>query len=170
MVKIHIFDVDKLRRRASDRHKPNLATKNAPNDPKMAPQNAPKTTKNRCPKMIEILIEKKALPPIHLGRPGGMRWPPGGIIGGSKNYPAGLKFCILKICRFIFAYYGFTMWKFGIWLGHLAGDLTRSAPPLRGGRRIASPKGEHRRPPVPCVLHLGVEVFCFHRSLRYLQH
>ena len=35
---------------------------------------------------------------------------------------------------------------------------------------IASPKGEHRRPPVPCVLRLGLEVFCLCRSLRYLQH
>ena len=40
--------------------------------------------------MIEIWIENKTIFMIHFGRPGGMRWPPGGIIGGSKNYTAGL--------------------------------------------------------------------------------
>jgi hypothetical protein len=63
----------------------NLAAKMAKNDPNMAPQDDPKSTQNRCQKMIEILIEKKVLRVHFLGRPGGMRWPPGGIIGGAKN-------------------------------------------------------------------------------------
>ena len=71
-----------------------MAAQRAGNDPKMAPQNDPKSTKNRCQKMIEILIEDKAVPPIHLGRPGGMRWPPGGIIGGSKNL-------LFELCRYL---------------------------------------------------------------------
>ena len=82
---IHVFDVDKLSRRVLDRTWPNLAAKKAENDPKMAPQNDPKSTKNRRQKLIEILIANKTNFMIHLGRPGGMRWPPGGIIGGSKN-------------------------------------------------------------------------------------
>ena len=85
MVKIHVFGVDELSRRVLDRTWPNLVAKRAENDPKMAPQNDPKSTKNQCQKMIEILIEKKMVLVQILGRPGGMRWPPGGIIGGSKN-------------------------------------------------------------------------------------
>ena len=34
-----------------------------------------------------------------------------------------------------------------LWIGHLDFCPTRSAPPLRGGRRIDFPKGDHRRPP-----------------------
>ena len=88
----HVFEKDKLPRCVVDRTWPNLAAKRAENDPKMAPQNDPKSTKNRCQKMIEILIEKKSFPPIHLGRSGGMRWPPAGIIGGAKN-------SLFEICR-----------------------------------------------------------------------
>ena len=35
--------------------------------------------------MIKILIDFQDRHSADLGRPGGMRWPPGGIIGGSKN-------------------------------------------------------------------------------------
>ena len=84
-MKIHVFDLDKLSRRVLDRTWPNLGTKKAEKDPKLAAQNDPKSTENRCQKMIEILIDKKAFHRIQLGRPGGMRWPPGGIIGGAKN-------------------------------------------------------------------------------------
>ena len=35
--------------------------------------------------MIKILIDVQDRHSADLGRPGGMRWPPGGIIGGSKN-------------------------------------------------------------------------------------
>ena len=84
-MKIHVFDVDRLPRCVLDRTWPNLAAKSAKNDPKMAPQNDPKSTKNRCHKMIEILIDKKGGRVVFLGRPGGMCWPPGGIIGGAKN-------------------------------------------------------------------------------------
>ena len=58
-MKIHVFDEDKLPRRVLDRTWPNLAAKSAENDPKMAPQDDPKSTKNRCQKMIEILIDNK---------------------------------------------------------------------------------------------------------------
>ena len=91
---IYVFDVDKLSRRVLDRTWRNLAAKSAENDPKMAPQNDPKSTKNRCQKMIEILIEKRTNFVGHLGRPGGMRWPPGGIIGGAKN-------SLFELCRYL---------------------------------------------------------------------
>ena len=74
--------------------KPNLAAKSAENDPKMAPQNDPKSTKNRCQKTIEILIENNTNFVIHFGRPGGMRWPPGGIIGGAKN-------SLFELCKYL---------------------------------------------------------------------
>ena len=64
-----------------------LGLQKGENDPKMAPQNDPKSIKNRCQKMIEILIDNKTNFTRQLGRPGGMRWLSGGIIGGSKNYP-----------------------------------------------------------------------------------
>ena len=81
-MKINVFDEDKLSRRVLDRTWPNLDAKRAEHDPKLAPHNDPKSTKNRCRKMIEILIEDKSNFAIHLGQSGGMRWPPGGIIGG----------------------------------------------------------------------------------------
>ena len=34
-------------------------------------------------------------------------------------------------------------------------DLARSAPPLRGGRRIDFPKGDHRCPPAFFILRFG---------------
>ena len=61
---------------------PILEAKSAENDPKLAPPNDPKSIKNRCQKMIKILIELRADVPLLWGRPGGMRWLPGGIIGG----------------------------------------------------------------------------------------
>ena len=100
-MKIHVFDVDKLSRRVLDRTWRILGAKSAENDPNLAPQDDPKSTKNRCQKTIEILIEDKTNFLGHLGRSGGMRWPPGGIIGGSKNYPLGLWFCFLMICSFL---------------------------------------------------------------------
>ena len=92
LVTIHVFDVDQLSRRVLDRTWPILAAKSAKNDPMMVSQNDPKSTQNRRQKSIEILIDNKTNFTIHLGRSGGMRWPPGGIIGGSKNY-------IFEICR-----------------------------------------------------------------------
>ena len=91
-MKIHVFEGDKLSRRVLDRTWLNLAAKKAENDPKMAPQNDPKSTKNRCQKTIEILIEKKTNFEIHLGPPGGMHRPPGGIIGGAKD-------SLFEICK-----------------------------------------------------------------------
>ena len=82
--KFHVSDEDKLSKRVVDRTLPNMLAKRAENDPKVTFQNDPKSSKNRCKKTIEILIGKKAALAIHLGRPGGMRWPPGGIIGGFK--------------------------------------------------------------------------------------
>ena len=89
---IHVFDEDKLSRRVLDRTWPILAAKSAKNDPNLASQNDPKSTKNRCQKMIDILIDFKMGGTAFLGRPGGMRWPPGGIIGGAKN-------SLFEICR-----------------------------------------------------------------------
>ena len=86
-MKNNAFHEDKLSRRVLDRTWSNLVAKRAENDPKMAAQDDPKSTKNRCQKMINILIEKKSVLVIHLGRPGGMRWPPGGIIGGANDSP-----------------------------------------------------------------------------------
>ena len=80
--KINVFDVDKLSRRVLDRTWPNLAAKSAENDPKMVPQNDPKSTKNRCQKMIKILIEKKEAIVRFGGWPGGLRGALGGKIRG----------------------------------------------------------------------------------------
>ena len=38
----------------------------------------------------------------------------------------------------ILTYYGFNILRFGLWLRLLGIDPARSAPPLRGGRRIES--------------------------------
>ena len=62
--------------------KPILAAKSAPNGPNLAPQNDPKSTPNRCQKSIEIWIDFETNWMIHFGPSGGMRRPPGGIIGG----------------------------------------------------------------------------------------
>ena len=59
MVKIHVFDVVTLPRRVLDRTWHILGAKSAENDPNLAPQDDPKSTKNRVQKMIKILIEKK---------------------------------------------------------------------------------------------------------------
>ena len=80
-MKFHVFDVDKLSRRVLERSWRILDAKNAQNDPKMAPQNDPKSIKNRFQKMIKILIDFKTAGPLFLGQPGGMRRPPGGTIG-----------------------------------------------------------------------------------------
>ena len=58
-VKIHVFDTDQHPRRVLERTWPNLGAKSAKNDPKMAPQNDPKSIKKRCQKMIKILIDFK---------------------------------------------------------------------------------------------------------------
>ena len=107
MVKIHVFDEDKLSRRVLDRTWPILGAKSAENDPKMAPQDDPKSTKNRRPKMIEILIEKKSVLVIHLGRSGGMRWPPGGIIGGAKTSHFEICRCLRHIMALRFRRFSF---------------------------------------------------------------
>ena len=141
MVNFHVFDVDQLPRRVLDRSWPILAAKRPQNDPNLAPQDDPKSAKNRVQKMINILIDKKTFLVIHFGRSGGMRWPPGGIIGGARNS----LFEIGRYLRQIMAL------RFRV----LGCDLARSASPLRGGRRIASPKGEHRRPPSHSLRRLG---------------
>ena len=56
LVKNHVFDVDKLSRHVLDRTWPILEAKSAENDPKLAPQDEPKSSKNRVQKMIKILI------------------------------------------------------------------------------------------------------------------
>ena len=121
-----------------DRTWPILAAKSAKNDPNLASQNDPKSTKNRRQKSIEILIQNKTNFMRHLGRSGGMCWPPGGIIGGSKNYTAGLWFCILKICRFLWHIMAlrFGDLAFGLGIGFRSGMLCSA--PRQGGRRIAS--------------------------------
>ena len=73
-----MFDKDKLPKRVY------LAQLGRQEKQNMRPKWHHKTIPNRC-QTIEILIEQKVLQMIHLGRPGGMRWPPGGITGGAEN-------------------------------------------------------------------------------------
>ena len=61
----------------------------------------------------------------------------------------------------ILTYHGFKIWRFGLWLHLLEIGPARSAPPLRGGRRIASPKGKDRRPPAHLLGPSGAEFFVF---------
>ena len=82
---IHVFDADKLSRRVLDPTWPILEAKRAENDPNLAPQEDPKSTKNRLQKIIKILIDFKTAGMRFLGPTGGMRRAPGGIIGGVKN-------------------------------------------------------------------------------------
>ena len=118
--KIHVFDVDKLSRRVLDRTWPNLAAKRAENDPKMAPQDDPKSTKNGCQKMIKILIAKKGRRVVFLGQPGGMRWPPGGIIGGAKN-------SLFEICKYLRHMMALRFRDFGVRSGTLGSAPTGRA-------------------------------------------
>ena len=113
-MKIHVFDVDRLPRPVLERSWPILAAKSAENDPNLAPQDDPKSTKNRCQKSIEILIENKTNFMRRLGQSGGMRWPPGGIIGGSKNYIFEICRCLRRIMalRFGDLAYGLGIWVF----------------------------------------------------------
>ena len=62
-----------------------MATNNAENDPKMAPQNDPKSIKNRCQKMINILIDYQEGFARFRGWPGGLRGALGGKTRGVKN-------------------------------------------------------------------------------------
>ena len=101
------------------------AAKSAENDPNLAPQNDPKSTTNRYQKSIKMLIENKTNFKIHLGRPGGMRWPPGGIIGGANN-------SLFEICRCLTHIRALRCTDFAF-------GPARPAPPLRCGRRIAFP-------------------------------
>ena len=126
MLQIHVFDEDKLSRRVWDRTWPNLGVKKAENDPNLGPQNDPKSTKNRCPKMINNLIAKKGHRVVFLSRPGGMRRPPGGIIGGSKN-------SLFEICRYLRHIMALRFGDFGCRSGTLG-----SAPPGRAADSIAS--------------------------------
>ena len=84
-VKVDVFDEGKLSRRVLDRTWPNLAAKRAEHDPKMAPQNDPKSTKNRRQTMIKILNAFKPAGTRFLDQTGGMRSPQGGTLGRSKN-------------------------------------------------------------------------------------
>ena len=84
-MKIHVFDVDELPRRILDRTWRILGAKSAKNDPKLAPPNDPKSIKNRVQKMMNFFIDFKGGGTAFLDRSGGMRWPPGGIIGGGKT-------------------------------------------------------------------------------------
>ena len=85
LVRNHVLDVDRLPRRVLDRSCPILAAKSAQNDPNLAPQNDPKSTKNRRQKMIKILIDFKTARMRFLDPTGGMRSPQGGTLGRSKN-------------------------------------------------------------------------------------
>ena len=84
-VKNHVFDVDQLSRRVLDPSWPILAAKSAKNDPNLAPQDDPKSSKNTVQNMIKILIDFKTAIPRLLGPTGGMRSPQGGTLGRSKN-------------------------------------------------------------------------------------
>ena len=124
MVNFHVFDEDKLSRRVLDRTWANLAAKSAENDPNLAPQDDPKSTKNRVQKMIEILIELRTHVPLLLIRPGGMRWPPGGIIGGAND-------SLFELCRYLNI----------LWLEHFQIWLVASASGVRSGTLGSAPPG-----------------------------
>ena len=111
-MKIHVLDGDKLSRRVLDQTWPIWDPKKAENDPNLAPKTAPNRPKifpktNACQAFSEnkILIDNKTNFMRRLGRSGGMRWPPGGIIGGSKNYTAGLKDFHFEDWQVSLAYY-----------------------------------------------------------------
>ena len=53
-----------------------------------------------------------------------------------------------------------------MWIGLLAVGLARPAPPLRGGRRIDFPKGDHRRPPAFFHSAIWGKAFGIHRLRR----
>ena len=99
LVNIHVFDVDQFPRRVFDRTWRILASKSAKNDPKMAPQNDPKSIQKRCQKMMKILIDfKRAI--VRFGAwPGGLRWPLGGNIRGVIICQRCLKFLMLPTSR-----------------------------------------------------------------------
>ena len=78
------FVVDVLSRRVLDRTWLNLGAKKAENDPNLAPQDDPKSTKNRVQKIIKIVIAFKTVGTRFLGRPGGMRSLPGGEPWSSR--------------------------------------------------------------------------------------
>ena len=99
-MKIHVFDVDQLARRVLDRSWPNLAAKSGYNDPKLAPQDDPKSIKNRLQKMIKILIDFKTASMRFLGSTGGMRDPPGGTLGRSKNSAKEDRDLLLRFLKF----------------------------------------------------------------------
>ena len=147
-MKIYVFDEDQLSRRVLDPTWPNLGAKRAENDPKMALQNGPKSTKNRCQKMIKILIDFKSIRMIHFGRPGGMRWPPGGIIGGAINL-------LFEICRYLKAYYGFKMWRFGCGLGSWRSIRHARLRPSGAGGGLTSPRGITAARPPFFILRFG---------------
>ena len=48
-----------------------------------------------------------------------------------------------------------------MWIGHLAVGLARSAPPLRGGRRMTSPRGTTAARPLFFILRLGARPLGF---------
>ena len=73
--KNHIFSTKRAR-------KPNLAAKSAENDPNLAPQDEPKSIKNRCQKMIKFWVASKRAMPRFRGWPGGLRGALGGKIRG----------------------------------------------------------------------------------------
>ena len=125
-----------------DRTWPNLAAKRAENDPKMAPQDDPKSIKNRVQKMIKILIAFKTTDPALLGlarRNAQASW--GDYRGGKKlrqrRYAARCRELLIR---------SWQVWQ----LQQLRSwDLTRRdlAPPGRAADLIAS-----RIPPGRVVL------------------
>jgi len=59
-----------------------------------------------------------------------------------------VKICSLDSCLYSFKISRFEIWRFEFCRqGMHAENLTRPDLPLRGGRRIDNPKGDHRRPP-----------------------
>ena len=81
----HVFDVDRLSKRILDTFWPNLGANKAENDPKMAPQNDPKSIKNRCRKMIKILIDSKRAIARRLRALGGGPADCAGLLGGIQG-------------------------------------------------------------------------------------
>ena len=77
MVKIHVFDVDRLAKHVLGRFWPNWVANKAEKDLKMAPQNDPKSIKidfEKNEKIIKIKGDK--------GGPGPIYWQPRRGVGG----------------------------------------------------------------------------------------
>ena len=120
-----------------------MAAQSAKHDPKMAPQNDPKSIKYRCQKMIEILIEKKRFLGASWAGPAECA----GLLGdyrGGKNSLFEICRCLRHIMALRFGDLAFAS-AFGSSVWHA---LLR---PSGAGGGLTSPRGiTAARPPFLC--------------------